>query len=71
MTKEDLVLAFQPFMTLSAKPTPGETSTGLGLAIVKSIIQAHGGCVEAYSDGKDKGTSISIKLPYQKNETAS
>lgn len=63
MTAEDIAEAFTPFRTLSAKPTSGETSTGLGLTIVKTIAEAHGGAVRIHSDGKEKGTAITISLP--------
>ena len=36
---------------------------GLGLALVKSIVELHGGKVEAKSDGKDKGTEVTVRLP--------
>ncbi len=36
---------------------------GLGLAIVKSIIEMYGGSIAVTSDGKDRGTTISVFLP--------
>lgn len=36
---------------------------GLGLAIVKHIVSAHGGVVEAKSDGCGKGSTFSVRLP--------
>ena len=36
---------------------------GLGLAIVKSLMRAHGGAVEADSDGKNRGARFSIRMP--------
>ena len=36
---------------------------GLGLAIVKSLVRAHGGTVEAHSDGKNRGARFSIRMP--------
>ena len=36
---------------------------GLGLAIVKSLMRAHGGSVDAHSDGKNRGARFSIRLP--------
>ena len=66
MTEGDLAQGFQPFQTLSARPTMGETSTGLGLTIVKSIVHAHGGSIVAQSEGKDKGTTMRIQLPFRK-----
>lgn len=36
---------------------------GLGLALVKSLIELHGGSVDAYSDGKDLGSTFAVTLP--------
>ena len=36
---------------------------GLGLALVKSLIELHGGTAEAYSDGKDMGSTFIVRLP--------
>jgi signal transduction histidine kinase len=63
LDEADLARVFQRYQTLSAKPTGGETSTGLGLAIVKAIADAHGGSIAAASEGKDKGTTFTLRLP--------
>jgi PAS domain S-box-containing protein len=36
---------------------------GLGLSIVKNLVEFHGGCVTAHSDGEDKGAVFTITLP--------
>jgi PAS domain S-box-containing protein len=36
---------------------------GIGLAIVRQLVEAHGGRVEARSDGPDQGTEITVWLP--------
>lgn len=41
----------------------GRRGTGIGLFIVRSIVEAHGGRVEARSAGRERGTTISIRLP--------
>jgi signal transduction histidine kinase len=38
-------------------------SIGLGLSIVKQVIEAHGGTVEARSDGQGKGSTFVVTLP--------
>jgi PAS domain S-box-containing protein len=35
---------------------------GLGLAIVKNLVLLHGGCVEARSDGENRGTEMIVRL---------
>jgi signal transduction histidine kinase len=40
--------------------------TGLGLAIVKAIVEAHGGQVQAHSEGKDLGSVFTIRLPQER-----
>ncbi len=36
---------------------------GLGLAICKSLIEMHGGNIEAHSEGKNKGATFVVRLP--------
>jgi len=40
-----------------------DSGTGLGLYITKGIITAHGGKIWASSDGENKGSTFSFKLP--------
>lgn len=36
---------------------------GIGLTLVKKIVELHGGKVEAHSDGVDKGSTFTVRLP--------
>lgn len=56
--KEHLEQIFDPFFTTK----PEDKGTGLGLSVCYSIIEKHGGILEADSDGKT-GTTFVIELP--------
>jgi signal transduction histidine kinase len=51
---------FQMFTRGSSDASGG---LGLGLAIVKSLVELHGGSVEAMSDGPGRGSEFVVRLP--------
>jgi PAS domain S-box-containing protein len=54
---------FEPFRQADSSATRMVGGLGLGLAIVRHVVEAHGGTVTAHSDGADKGTLLSVRLP--------
>ena len=66
---EDLGAVFDKFYRTKHRDrtVPG---TGLGLAICKGIIEAHGGSIEALSEGPGRGTTIRIRLPIRTPDVA-
>jgi len=36
---------------------------GIGLALVRTLVQMHGGVVEAFSEGESKGSRFTVRLP--------
>ncbi len=59
-----LPLLFQRFRQLDASTTRAHGGLGLGLAIVRHLVEAHGGTVEAASEGVSKGATFTVLLPF-------
>jgi signal transduction histidine kinase len=60
MDQAALAHAFDPFWR---SPDPARGGTGLGLHLVRETVRAHGGTVQASSEGPGKGTTVVIELP--------
>ena len=60
---EQLAAVFDRFYRADKSRSRETGGTGLGLAIVKAIVEAHGGRVEAHSDGKGRGSTFALTLP--------
>ena len=64
LSSADMKKLFTKFSKLSSVPTGKERSNGLGLSIVKTLVELHRGKVWANSEGKEKGTSFFVKIPF-------
>ncbi|HLK35447.1 MAG TPA: ATP-binding protein [Polyangiaceae bacterium] len=60
---EHLPYIFDRFRQVDSSTTRCHGGLGLGLAIVRHLVEAHGGSVEAKSEGPDRGATFTIKLP--------
>jgi CheY-like chemotaxis protein len=60
---EHLPHIFERFKQIDSATTRSHGGLGLGLAIVRHLVEAHGGSVEAQSDGLGHGTTFLVVLP--------
>lgn len=59
------------FTMFTQAERPGEQrGLGIGLALVKTIVELHGGSVQANSDGIGKGSEFTVRLPLRPCEPA-
>jgi len=63
MDAETLAKIFQPFMQADTTLARTQGGLGLGLAVVKSLVELHGGSVEARSSGVGRGAELAVSLP--------
>jgi signal transduction histidine kinase/ActR/RegA family two-component response regulator len=54
---------FDMFMQVDRTMTRTHGGLGIGLTLVKRLVDMHGGSVEAWSEGKDKGSEFTIRVP--------
>jgi len=59
----DLKRIFKRFYRASNLSTKDKKGTGLGLFIVKSIVEKHGGRIQAESKGVGRGSTFLVRLP--------
>ena len=60
---EHLAHIFQRFRQVDSSTTRAHGGLGLGLAIVRHLVEAHGGSVEAQSEGLGRGATFAVVLP--------
>ncbi len=65
LSQKDITQLFQPYATLSNKPTGHEHSTGLGLAICKELVTLHRGSIGARNN-PDRGATFWIRIPTER-----
>jgi signal transduction histidine kinase len=61
--RETLPHLFKMFMQASRSMDRSQGGLGIGLSVVKSLVEMHGGTVEACSEGPGKGSEFVVTLP--------
>jgi len=59
----DLTRIFEPFVQVHRTQAQSEGGLGVGLTLVRTLVDAHGGRVEASSDGEHRGSTFRVWLP--------
>ena len=59
----DLENIFEMFVQSDRSLARAEGGLGLGLTLVRSLVEMHGGTVEARSEGPGRGTELRVSLP--------
>ncbi len=60
-----LPYVFDRFRQSDASSTRSHGGLGLGLSITKHLVEMHGGSVSAASEGEGRGSTFSVRLPFQ------
>jgi CheY-like chemotaxis protein len=60
---ELLPLIFDLFVQGQSSAESGRSGLGLGLTLVRTLVELHGGTVEARSDGPGRGSEFVVRLP--------
>ncbi len=63
LAAEQLPRIFEMFSQVDTSLERSRDGLGIGLMLVKSLVEMHGGMVEAHSDGLGRGSEFVVRLP--------
>jgi PAS domain S-box-containing protein len=63
IAKQDLPGLFEMFAQVDTSLERSRDGLGIGLTLVKTLVEMHGGSVQAYSEGLGRGTEFVVRLP--------
>ncbi|MDQ3582152.1 MAG: PAS domain-containing sensor histidine kinase [Pseudomonadota bacterium] len=65
---DELPRIFEAFVQVDTSLERSVSGLGIGLTLVKSVVEMHGGTVEAYSAGVGQGSELVVRLPLPSDE---
>jgi signal transduction histidine kinase len=63
ISAEMLPRLFGMFTQVESSRQHSRGGLGIGLALVRRLVEVHGGSVEAASEGLERGSEFSVRLP--------
>ncbi|MGB2712742.1 MAG: PAS domain S-box protein [Vicinamibacterales bacterium] len=60
---ENIPHLFEMFAQVDSSLERSRDGLGIGLTLVKTLVEMHGGTVEAHSDGLGRGSELTVRLP--------
>jgi PAS domain S-box-containing protein len=63
ISPDELASVFEMFTQMDRSVERSQGGLGIGLTLVKQLVAMHGGSVEAYSEGHDRGSEFAVRLP--------
>ena len=61
--RESLERIFEPFVSIETPLSHVGTGLGIGLALTKSLVEMHGGSIDAKSAGSGTGSTFTVRIP--------
>ncbi|CBW74763.1 Sensory transduction protein kinase (EC 2.7.3.-) [Mycetohabitans rhizoxinica HKI 454] len=68
ISQEGLKSIFNLFVQENHAQNPTDTGLGIGLTLCRSLIELHGGMIDASSDGLGSGSTFTIRLPIARHQ---